>query len=276
MEKQQISAKVETISPAVAISYLNRSAKNRRLSEKKVQDYAKMMLDDEWRLNGEPIIIGKSGNLIDGQHRLKAVIYAGKRIEMLVVEGVDDDTFDTIDSGKSRSLGDVFSTHEIQNSQLVSSIVKKFSLMCCNKTSCFFRDYSKNTFSRRSLLNEYFDHRECFDEAAKFGNELYNKKRLASPANTGAIYSYLVIAKGYEHEYVRFFFNYLFSNKEYEDKKWHAANIVRGKIIDAALSGKRFEPKVLQNMFAIAWNAYVKEIDVKRVNTSGDEIIEFE
>lgn len=46
-------------------------------------------------------------HLIDGQHRLNAVIKAGKPIQSLIVRGVSSDAFDTIDTGKNRSGGDV-------------------------------------------------------------------------------------------------------------------------------------------------------------------------
>jgi hypothetical protein len=197
---EKLTTKVETISPNTAIMYLKNAGKNRKLSEKKVQDYAKQMTDGEWVLNGEPIIFGKSGNLIDGQHRLRAVIYANTTVQMLVVRGVNDEYFDSIDSGKSRSLQDVFSCKDIANSQLISSIVKKFYIMCNNPQAGFFRDYSHATTSRKKLLEIYHRHTQTFDFAAGFAKNMYNKKRLASPANIGAIYAYLMLVKEHEQE----------------------------------------------------------------------------
>lgn len=275
MEKQTITTKVETISPNTAIMYLKNAGKNRKLSEKKVQDYAKQMTDGEWVLNGEPIIFGKSGNLIDGQHRLRAVIYANATVQMLVVRGVNDEYFDSIDSGKSRSLQDVFSCKEIANSQLISSIVKKFYIMCNNPQACFFRDYSHTSFCRKKMLETYHNHANVFDFAANFASKLYTKKRLASPANIGAVYAYLMIVKEHEQDKIEEFFYYLFRGINADTPCFSAANEVRKRIVDAALSGKRFKHKTLQNMFAIAWNSYIQNKEVKRLYVSGEEIIEF-
>ena len=276
MEKQQLTTKVETISPNTAMMYLKDAGKNRKLSEKKVQDYAKQMTDGEWVLNGEPIIFGKSGNLIDGQHRLRAVIYANATVQMLVVRGVNDEYFDSIDSGKSRTLFDVFSCNNVANASIVSAVVKKYNIICSNHKSCFFRDYSKLTPCRKVLLETYNHRAEVFDYAATFGANLYAKKRLASPANIGAIYAYLMLVKEHEQEKIEEFFLFLFGNKEAAAiPAYSAALEVRNRIISAALSGKKFEPKTLQNMFAVAWNSFIEGKEVKKLHVSNEEIIEF-
>lgn len=274
-KKQTITTKVETISPNTAIEYLKKAGKNRKLSEKKAQDYAKMMADGDWVLNGEPIIFGKSGNLIDGQHRLRAVVYANATVQMLVVRGVNDEYFDSIDSGKSRSLYDVFSTNGIANSATVSSIVKKFNIMCNNPKACFFRDYSKFTYCGKRLVEIYNNNAMLFDYAAQFGANMYAKMRLASPANIGAIYAYLTIVKKHEQEEIEDFFNFLFSNKDATQPRYTAAINMRNRIVQASLGGKRYEPKAIQNMFAVSWNAFINKKEVKKLSVSNEEIVEF-
>lgn len=276
MEKQEITTKVETISPNTAMTYLKNAGKNRKLSEKKVMDYAKQMTDGEWVLNGEPIIFGKSGNLIDGQHRLRAVIYANTTVQMLVVRGVNDEYFDSIDSGKSRTLFDVFSCNNVANASIVSAVVKKYNIICSNPKSCFFRDYSKLTPCRKVLLETYNHHAEVFDYVATFCANLYAKKRLASPANIGAIYAYLMLVKEHEQDKIEEFFWFLFGNKEAATIPAYSASLeVRNRIISAALAGKKFEPKTLQNMFAVAWNSFIENKEVKKLHVSNEEIVEF-
>lgn len=51
----------------------------------------RQMSAGRWQENGETIIVGKSGNLLDGQHRLQAVIRSGVSIMAIIVFGVDDD-----------------------------------------------------------------------------------------------------------------------------------------------------------------------------------------
>ncbi len=80
---------------------------NRKVTTSRVQEYAKEMTNGLWLYNGESIIVSVSGRLLDGQHRLLAIVESGVEIEMELVEGVPDsdggvDTFLTINT-KNRS-----------------------------------------------------------------------------------------------------------------------------------------------------------------------------
>jgi hypothetical protein len=63
-----------------------------------------------WRINGECIVFDTEGVLIDGQHRLHAIAQSGRAVPVLVIYGIDPDSFTTFDQGKKRSGSDVLST----------------------------------------------------------------------------------------------------------------------------------------------------------------------
>jgi hypothetical protein len=73
-----------------------------------VKRYAAMMADGKWVLTGEAIKFDDQGILIDGQHRLWAVIESGAVISSLVIEGVGHEAFAWMDQGKRRNLADFF------------------------------------------------------------------------------------------------------------------------------------------------------------------------
>lgn len=81
---------VETITPKMAEEYLKHNKINRTLKDKRVTSYANDMKDGAWQLNGEAIRFNKSGDLIDGQHRLNAIIRANKPIQTVVMRGIND------------------------------------------------------------------------------------------------------------------------------------------------------------------------------------------
>ncbi len=97
------------ITPEQAVKMLERNTKNRSINKGRVSRYAIDISDGKWKLNGVPIVFDKNGMLTDGQHRLQAIIRANIAIETLVVHGVSDESFTTIDTGKNRSGGDVLS-----------------------------------------------------------------------------------------------------------------------------------------------------------------------
>lgn len=104
----QLISRVETITPVLTEEYLRHNTKNRQLRKNLVSFYAEQMRKGQWMLNGEAIIFNEQDTLVDGQHRLAAVIEADKGIDMLVVRNADKDSFATIDSGVSRKVQDTF------------------------------------------------------------------------------------------------------------------------------------------------------------------------
>lgn len=73
---------IETVTPMKAARWLKRNIANRRVSPKVVRNYAGDMSRGEWLLNGEAIKFDRDGNLLDGQHRLGAIVHNGKSVRL--------------------------------------------------------------------------------------------------------------------------------------------------------------------------------------------------
>ena len=101
-----VSVNTETIGPAEAKALMETNTKNRHLRPSLVRQFRRDIEAGRWVLNGETIKIGEDGSLIDGQHRLKAVIDSNKPITTLVVRGLPATTQETIDTGSHRTFGD--------------------------------------------------------------------------------------------------------------------------------------------------------------------------
>lgn len=102
----EIFSEVKTITPAMAEVILNNNPDNRKLREVKLLQLVSDMKSGRWSMNGEPIIVAKTGELNDGQHRLQALIDAKVSLPLLFVFGVDRETRTTVDQGAARSAGD--------------------------------------------------------------------------------------------------------------------------------------------------------------------------
>lgn len=102
-----ISIEVETISPDVAAELLEANRHNRHMRPPRVIQLADVMQRGEWVLNGETIKIAVDGTLLDGQHRLQAVVDSGVTIETLVMRGMPPEVQDTVDTGRRRRLADI-------------------------------------------------------------------------------------------------------------------------------------------------------------------------
>ena len=117
---------VTTVTPKQAEQYINGSngTRNRPVKQSVCARYARDMRAKRWALNGEPLIIGKSGRVIDGRHRLNACVNAGVPFPTVIVTNVDDDAFDTIDGGIARSAGDVLGFLDIADPQMVAAVAR--------------------------------------------------------------------------------------------------------------------------------------------------------
>lgn len=82
---------IEVITPEEAQAYLDNNAKHRPIKEKKVAEYMGEMKDGKWRLNGKTICFDTTGRLLNGQHRLSAVVASGVSLTTVVVRGLDPD-----------------------------------------------------------------------------------------------------------------------------------------------------------------------------------------
>jgi len=97
-----------SIDPLLAAKLLMYNRGNRRLSDTRIEAYARQMRDGAWDdRNPEALVIDTEGNLRNGQHRLNAVIRSGATVWFKVETGVDPAVADVLDTGKPRSAGDV-------------------------------------------------------------------------------------------------------------------------------------------------------------------------
>lgn len=90
-EEYGLEVSVETITPGDAAMYMSNNARHRPIKDKKVAEYMGEMRDGKWRLNGKTICFDTTGRLLNGQHRLSAVIRSGVSLTTLVVRGLNPD-----------------------------------------------------------------------------------------------------------------------------------------------------------------------------------------
>jgi hypothetical protein len=104
------------MTPEVAKAILaHHNTNNRPMRAKHLTDLSREMRDGRWRLTGEAIIFGKDLRLLNGQHRLTAVVNSGVTIVTDIRAGIEEDTFAVIDRGKVRDAGDVLSIAGMPN-----------------------------------------------------------------------------------------------------------------------------------------------------------------
>jgi hypothetical protein len=119
METKQV-----TVTPEMAKLLLKQNSNNRRLTQANVDFLASQIVRGDWKLTHQGIAVSESGRLLDGQHRLAAVIKAGVPAQMMLTAGLPDDIFDVLDIGRARRASDVLSIAGAKSSKTLASAVK--------------------------------------------------------------------------------------------------------------------------------------------------------
>lgn len=128
MTNQPFTTDFLPIDPDLATEILARPAANRPLYNATVDRYADAMQRGEWRTTPQGICLSPDGQLLDGQHRLHAIIRSGRTIDMAVFFDVDPAVFDVLDTGKRRSGGDILALQGETNAVVLAAALKYLHL----------------------------------------------------------------------------------------------------------------------------------------------------
>lgn len=128
-----VSVEIVKVTKAQAKEWLEGNEVNRPLRSRVVTAYKRDMEAGRWAFTAEPIQISRTGRLLNGQHRLSALVLAKnvRHIEFLVATGLPDETQAMMDQGIARRLTDALAMHHghVKNVTLVASISRWLTLV---------------------------------------------------------------------------------------------------------------------------------------------------
>lgn len=120
-EQNKIEVKIETIDPQKAAQYLALNRKNRRIFRNHLDGLVHDMKNGKWIFNGDPIRFNGDGYMIDGQHRMQAMIESGATLDLVVIRELSERAFETVDIGRKRSMPDFLSIEGKAHPQQLAS-----------------------------------------------------------------------------------------------------------------------------------------------------------
>jgi len=134
-EPSAITADIVTMTPELAKKYLESNNNNRPMRRPYVNELVEAMERGEWMLNGETIKFSRSGTLLDGQHRLAAVVASRATVQMVVVRDVDDRAFTTIDMNRRRTSADALSIGGYPNATTIAAAIRLILIVTADPVS---------------------------------------------------------------------------------------------------------------------------------------------
>lgn len=168
------------ITPTVAAEMLEGNTEvNRPIRQLHLAKLVSDMTTGFWDANNGETLKFKSpkngdkyGTLVDGQHRLQAIIQSGKTFSLPCLIGVSEDAFNTLDSGSSRTFGDILQQKGVTSSNSIAAAVLAVEQ--------FYRGaFSIKTVSHRALLERWNEHKSISDH----GFQSARCKKVLKPAD---------------------------------------------------------------------------------------------
>lgn len=104
---------IQAVTPETACRWLEGNTHNRPVRDAHVEALARDMLKGHWRMTADPVRFDANGTLLDGQHRLWAIVNSGCTVPLLVVRGLDIEAQDYMDIGARRTAGDALTIDKI-------------------------------------------------------------------------------------------------------------------------------------------------------------------
>ena len=138
VEEAGVRSQWTDITPAMAASWLKNNFGNRPVSEDTVTAYARDMINGVWRATHQGIAFNDGDQLIDGQHRLMAILQSGRTVRMMVtfglpakIEGSEMTTMDCVDRGRTRSVADQLKIqHGLKQGAQIAQVCSSLGHLC--------------------------------------------------------------------------------------------------------------------------------------------------
>lgn len=123
--RTNLSAELVTITPSMAKSWLDSTMVQRPLRVRHAEQIKRDIENGKWVLNGDTIKITSNGSVVDGQHRLKAIVLSGIPVSSYVVYNIPLAAFPTINSPSPATYGDRITAQGIPNGRRISALIRK-------------------------------------------------------------------------------------------------------------------------------------------------------
>ena len=248
--------KITNVTPELAEQWLAKNTHNRNLRKPVVNAYASDMANGDWSWNGEAVKFAKDGTLVDGQHRLSAIVQSGVTVKMLVIRGVEKESQHTMDTGAKRTSGDMLKLRGEKNYNPLAAGIRACILWEQGARS--FTGRSGGTQTTNTQILRYLENNPVMREYASKFQSL--KLHVPMPASIGFLAHKLFY--GIDYDDAEHFFNRLASDEgHYKGDPIYA---LRKILLSPKEAGKlQYTPTYKLAVMIKAWNKFRAGEEVK-------------
>jgi len=251
-----ITASFELLTPDDAIAILLHSDfSNRPLRKTIVDRYTLAMTRGEWKLAPEPLVITKDNELIQGQHRLNAVVLSKTNQWFMVVRGWRTEVFDVLDSGAKRSVSDVLNINGTaggNGSRIGAAAKLVVALDESIRLGQSSHNATKKMSDRQQIIAFAEQNFDGLEWAYHVTEPIYRAKILSVPPTALLSAAFIIARAGNDREIVATFFEELATLHDVTDPRW---TLVRWA---PTRKGKSGPGEMAAAIVVKGWNSWVK------------------
>jgi len=183
---------IEMVTARMAAEWLVHNTGNRRVQIKNVSRFARDMVEGRWGTSTDAIGFDTNGRLINGQNRLHAVLLASESnpdiaVPMMVARSMPPESFQLIDQGTIRTIGQVLSVSGMPHYTVVATVARQI-IYYDLYPDVVWRPFE--TISRVEVTQFAIEHREAILEARPW--KPHPKFPRTMNVSTWAVLRYLV------------------------------------------------------------------------------------
>lgn len=280
--QSNMSTEWKMITPELAAEYLKLNDGNRNLSKSHLKFLVEEIKKGNWKPTGDAVQFSDKGRLIDGQHRLNAVVMAKIAVPMMVTTNVPDESQVVVDTGKARSTGDVFTMNGINNPTIASALIKAYKRYT-NSISSYGGD-KKYIASNADVLREYESNAKFWSKVTLKAQSWYkNSGHLLAASQIGGFYV-MFLNKAAHGRYNDSIAEGNFKNPvtDFMDKLMDGIGLERNTAVyvfhkqlkmakmNEGNKSYKIPAKDLYTMFTITWNMHVEGKTTNRIKVPAD------
>lgn len=265
-----MSYTVEIVGPETAAAWLASSAGNRRLRLRHIRNLASEMTAGQWHPHGGSAVkFDRNGRLVDGHHRLSAVISCGRAVQMHVLRGADENAQNYEVAGIGWTNADILERKGIKYSSLVASAGKVITTLLAIESGRFQSMQSGNNLTPaeiRSTLSGCADLEHFVKEVFPYGKNRF-------PISVSELSGFVFFAhtnpstiNPKASEFIR-----LLTFGE-NIGTGHPAFALRGRMLDSNLRGTLRQHSRFV-LLAKSWNAFLEFRQILQLKATADESI---
>lgn len=263
------------ITPEIAKIILGKNYKNNRgISDYHVAEMANDMKRGAWSSDAcEPLKFDKNGTMIDGQHRMYALVRSGKTIRFFIQTGLNTEAYKLLDNGARRSAANLLDVSIPSKTDIAALACRILVFNAGSSSSSLFNNNRIKTSVTRIQIVDYSN--KNWKQLIKFvrlGDRILNKYRCGNRTMYSTCLYIIERATGRSLDFVNAMTE---DDERYSNIRFLYSTVALQKYKDAMRFGSKLQNSSYAQTFMHLFHCYYNnKLDIKLLKKS-DAILDY-